>query len=103
MPRSRSSSRRESIGIFISLPPPCACPPSVPFEDRSSGLDLLVRHVHLLRLEIQTHRLGTGGCDRALQPVAVADEAFLRLHDDLATDAELKMSRDPQRSLQPRR
>src|SRR5688500_5662430 len=82
MPRSLSSSRSESIGMFMSAPLW-----SSPFEDRLRGLDPLVRHLDLLSaryFKIDVFPLCFPNVP--LEPVTVSYEDLRRLDHCLVTD-----------------
>src|SRR5918999_1937751 len=87
MPRSRSSSRSESIGMFKLLPF------SVPFEDRPRRPDLVERDVQLPVVRTQPYGRLRRARDDPVDPVAVVDQWSLGLHHDLAADRQREVLR----------
>src|ERR671919_2415478 len=97
IPRSRSISRSESIGMFKLLPF------SVPFEDRPRRPDLVERHVQLPVVRPQPHGRIRRPRDDPVDAMAVVDQRSLRLHHDLAANRQSEVLRRPQLSLEARR
>src|SRR5918999_75499 len=105
IPRSRSSSRSESIGIFMLRPFRLALTTSYssPLKDRTCGFDLVVRHINMLRPNIYGDAGVSSFFKQTLDPMTVSNHRFLRFHDDLGSDRKLEVLRVLERPLEPRR